>query len=67
MVALCPDSDLLYLTAWLVYSRENLREAFDFIITGLNVTIVTSIVAYAIAICAWADHRDGTYLSKPGT
>lgn len=41
---------IFFITAWLVYSRENLREAFDFIITGINVTIVTSIVAYAIAI-----------------
>jgi len=41
---------IFLITAWLVYSRENLREAFDFIITGINVTIVTSIVAYAIAI-----------------
>ena len=41
---------IFIITAWLVYSKDNLREAFDFIITGINVTIVTSIVAYAIAI-----------------
>ena len=37
-------------TAWSVYSKDNLREAFDFIIRGINVTIVTAIVAYIIAI-----------------
>ena len=41
---------IFIITAWLVYSRENLREAFDFIIAGINVTIVTAIVAYGIAI-----------------
>jgi polar amino acid transport system permease protein len=41
---------IFIITAWLVYSRDNLREAFDFIIAGINVTIVTAIVAYAIAI-----------------
>jgi len=37
-------------TAWSVYSKDNLREAFDFIIRGISVTIVTAIVAYIIAI-----------------
>ena len=37
-------------TAWSVYSRENLREAYNFIISGISVTIVTAIVAYLIAI-----------------
>lgn len=41
---------IFLITAWMVYSKPNLREAFDFIITGINVTIVTAIVAYAIAI-----------------
>ncbi|MFN2145749.1 MAG: amino acid ABC transporter permease [Anaerolineales bacterium] len=41
---------IFIITAWMVYSKENLREAFDFIIKGISVTIVTSIVAYAIAI-----------------
>ncbi len=40
----------LFITAWSVYSKENLREAFGFIIRGLNVTIVTALVSYAIAI-----------------
>jgi len=37
-------------TAWSIYTKENLREAFNFIIRGLNVTIVTAIVSYGIAI-----------------
>lgn len=37
-------------TAWSIYTKENLREAFGFIIRGLNVTIVTALVSYAIAI-----------------
>lgn len=37
-------------TAFIIYSRDNYREAFGRIIIGLNVTIVTSLVAYAIAV-----------------
>ncbi len=37
-------------TAWSVYTKENLREAFGFIIRGISVTVVTAIVAYLIAI-----------------
>ena len=36
--------------AFIIYSRENYREAFSRIIIGLGVTIVTSLVAYAIAL-----------------
>ena len=37
-------------TAWAVYAKENLREAYVFIISGIGVTIVTAIVSYLIAI-----------------
>ena len=37
-------------TAYIIYTRENYREAFDFIKIGLSVTIQTSLVSYAIAI-----------------
>lgn len=37
-------------TAWSVYSKDNLREAYTFIIRGINVTIFTAIVSYAFAI-----------------
>jgi polar amino acid transport system permease protein len=37
-------------TAFIIYSRGNYREAFGRIIIGLRVTIVTSLVAYAIAL-----------------
>jgi polar amino acid transport system permease protein len=37
-------------TAFIIYSRDNYREAFGRIIIGLGVTIVTSLVAYAIAL-----------------
>jgi polar amino acid transport system permease protein len=37
-------------TAWSVYSKENLTEAFLFIITGLRLTITTALTAYGIAI-----------------
>ena len=36
--------------AFIIYSRENYRQAFNWIIAGLGVTIVTSLVAYAIAL-----------------
>ncbi|MCP4541460.1 MAG: amino acid ABC transporter permease [Chloroflexi bacterium] len=37
-------------TAFIILSRENYREAFIRIRTGLGVTIITSLVAYAIAV-----------------
>jgi polar amino acid transport system permease protein len=37
-------------TAFTIYSRDNYREAFGRIIAGLGITIVTSLVAYAIAL-----------------
>jgi polar amino acid transport system permease protein len=37
-------------TAFIIYSRDNYREAFGRIIIGLGITIVTSLVAYAIAL-----------------
>jgi polar amino acid transport system permease protein len=37
-------------TAWAVYAKENLREAYVFIISGIGVTVVTAIVSYLIAI-----------------
>jgi polar amino acid transport system permease protein len=37
-------------TAFIIYSRDNYREAFGRIIAGLGITIVTSLVAYAIAL-----------------
>jgi polar amino acid transport system permease protein len=37
-------------TGFTIYSRDNYREAFGRIITGLGITIVTSLVAYAIAV-----------------
>ncbi|MBT3239924.1 MAG: amino acid ABC transporter permease [Chloroflexi bacterium] len=37
-------------TAWSVYTRENLREAFDFIIQGIGTTISAAILSYLIAI-----------------
>jgi polar amino acid transport system permease protein len=37
-------------TAYIIYSRENYSEAFERIIRGLGTTIVTSLVAYAIAL-----------------
>ncbi len=36
--------------AYIIYSRENYYEAFDRIKTGLGVSVVTSLVAYAIAL-----------------
>ena len=37
-------------TAYTIYTRDNYREAFEFILIGLRVTIVTSLVAYGIAL-----------------
>ena len=37
-------------TGFAIYARENYREAFGRIISGLGITIVTSLVAYAIAV-----------------
>ncbi len=36
--------------AYIIYSRDNYYEAFDRIKTGLGVSVVTSLVAYAIAL-----------------
>lgn len=41
---------IFILTAWLIFKRENLREAYDYIIQGIGVTISASIVSYLIAI-----------------
>lgn len=37
-------------TAYAIYNNENYREAFEFILIGLRVTIVTSLVSYGIAL-----------------
>jgi len=37
-------------TGYFIFTRDSYREAFDFIRAGLSVTIVTSLVAYAIAL-----------------
>jgi polar amino acid transport system permease protein len=37
-------------TAYIIYTSENFREAFDFIKIGLEITIKTSLVSYAFAI-----------------
>lgn len=37
-------------TGWLVYDREHLNEAFNFIIKGIWFTVFTSIISYVIAI-----------------
>ncbi len=37
-------------TAFTIYSRDNYRQAFGRIIIGLRISIVTSLVAYAIAL-----------------
>lgn len=37
-------------TGYFIFTRENYREAFVFIRAGLSVTVVTSLVAYAIAV-----------------
>jgi polar amino acid transport system permease protein len=37
-------------TAFTVYARDNYREAFGRIIIGLGITVITSLVAYAIAL-----------------
>ena len=37
-------------TAFTIYAKDNYREAFGRIIIGLGTTIVTSLVAYAIAL-----------------
>ena len=37
-------------TAWIIYSRDNYREAFNFIKAGIQLTITTSIFSYMIAI-----------------
>lgn len=37
-------------TAWLVYDRENLNQAYNFIIKGIWYTISISIISYLIAI-----------------
>jgi len=37
-------------TGYFIFTRENYREAFVFIRAGLSVTVVTSLVSYAIAV-----------------
>ena len=37
-------------TGYIIFTRDNYREAFDFIRAGLSVTVVTSLVAYVIAV-----------------
>jgi polar amino acid transport system permease protein len=37
-------------TAWIIFTRENYREAFQFIIIGLRTTIIVSLVSYAFAL-----------------
>jgi polar amino acid transport system permease protein len=38
------------LTAYLIYTKPNYNEAFNFIKAGLSVTITTSLISYAIAM-----------------
>jgi polar amino acid transport system permease protein len=38
------------LTGYLIYTRENYNEAFNFIKAGLRITISTSLISYAIAM-----------------
>ena len=37
-------------TGYSIYTRDNYREAFEFILIGLSATAVTSLVSYAIAL-----------------
>ena len=37
-------------TGYFIFTRENYREAFEFILIGLSATVVTSLVSYAIAL-----------------
>jgi polar amino acid transport system permease protein len=37
-------------TAWIIFTRESYREAFQFIIVGLRTTIIVSLVSYAFAL-----------------
>jgi polar amino acid transport system permease protein len=37
-------------TAYFILTRDNFRQAFDFIIAGISITIYTAIVSYAIAL-----------------
>lgn len=37
-------------TAWSVYAKDNLQEAFLFIIRGIGVTVTTAIIAYIFAV-----------------
>lgn len=44
---------LILIAVWafyLIYSRDNYREAFEFILIGLRITISTTLSAYAIAL-----------------
>jgi polar amino acid transport system permease protein len=37
-------------TGYFIFTRDNYREAFEFILIGLSATVVTSLVSYAIAV-----------------
>ncbi|MCK4452259.1 MAG: amino acid ABC transporter permease [Anaerolineae bacterium] len=37
-------------TGYFIFTRDNYREAFEFILIGLSATVVTSLVSYAIAL-----------------
>lgn len=37
-------------TAYFIFTRQNFRDAFEFIIVGISITIQTSLYAYAIAL-----------------
>ena len=37
-------------TGYFIFTRENYREAFEFILIGLSATVVTSLVSYVIAL-----------------
>ncbi len=41
---------ILIYTAWAIYAKEDLRQAFNFIIQGIGVTISAAVVSYLIAI-----------------
>jgi polar amino acid transport system permease protein len=44
---------MIFIAIWagyIIFTRQNYREAFEFIIRGLQVTVATSLVAYAFAL-----------------
>jgi polar amino acid transport system permease protein len=44
---------MIFIAIWagyIIFTRQNYREAFDFVIMGLQVTVATSLVAYGFAL-----------------